>query len=120
MYVSSHEASPTGVAGAMRWKFYRTKQDGSQDVGYLYMGFYDLNFQPYQMFIGVSKEKMSAKEGGYNTMSRDTALHYHQLGFTLTAARTDRDSELAELGLSYKDLKAKSFMVFTIKDQEIY
>ena len=83
------------------------------------MGFYDLNFESYETYIGIGQKKMSAYDGGYKPEIKATSQRKinRDLGFDIRVAMPDSDEEFKELGIERnEEVKAKSFMVFTIQD----
>ena len=116
MYVSSTRGSWSGVSGAMRWEF--TNQN--KQNGYFYMGFYDLNCERYEMYVGLDSEKKSAYDGAYEkeTTNLCQSRPYPEFGLQVICCMPSKKEEWKALGIEdpCADIKAKSFMIYTIKD----
>ena len=112
MFVSSAEGSWFGVSGGLRWQTINKTEDGKN--GYFYMGFLDRKY--YGISIDVSKDKKTAEDGAYEIATSDIPWQVDRNGFTLQATMPTQE-EFEAMG-GKDSIKAKSVMVYVIRDQD--
>ena len=92
--------------------------------GYFYMGFYDLNLERYEMYVGLDSEKKSAYDGAYeketvNVCQTRSYQIYPEFGLRVMCCMPFKAQEFKALGIKEPNtIQGKCIMLYCITDFE--